>query len=112
MLPTEAPRADGRPLIATIRAVENEPIRRHVVVEGRVQGVFFRDSTRRRAVELGLAGWVRNCTDGAVEAVFQGSPCAVAAAIEWCRTGPPRAHVTAVQEFSEPVEPLTGFTIR
>jgi acylphosphatase len=109
---TEAPPADGRTLIATIPAMESDPIRRRVIVQGRVQGVFFRDSARRRAVELGVAGWVRNCSDGTVEALFQGSPAAVQAAVEWCRTGPPRAHVTAVHEFSEPVEPLTGFTIR
>ena len=63
-------------------------IRRRVVVYGRVQGVFFRDSTRRLAVQHGLAGWVRNRPEGAVEAVFEGELFAVERLVEFCRRGP------------------------
>jgi acylphosphatase len=73
-----------------------------VVVRGRVQGVFFRASCRRRASDLGLAGWVRNRADGAVEAVFEGEPGAVEAMLAWCREGPPDASVEAVDVGEEP----------
>lgn len=71
-------------------------IRAHVVVHGRVQGVFFRAETERTARALGLTGWVRNLSDGTVEAVFEGPAEAVERAIAWCRTGPPYARVSAV----------------
>ena len=71
-------------------------VRAHVVVEGFVQGVFFRDSTRRRARELGLTGWVRNLPDGRVEAVFEGEESAVEAAVAFVREGPPHAQVLHV----------------
>jgi acylphosphatase len=64
--------------------------------------VFFRASCRRRAADLGLAGWVRNRADGAVEAVFEGEPGAVAAMLDWCREGPPDASVEAVDVSEEP----------
>jgi acylphosphatase len=83
-----------------------------VIVDGRVQGVYFRDSTRREALALGLAGWVRNLPDGRVEAVFEGDSLAVAQAVAWSRTGPPRAMVTSVEEFAENPEGLLGFEIR
>jgi acylphosphatase len=66
-------------------------------VSGRVQGVFFRDSTRRRALELGLGGWVRNLPDGRVEAVFHGPRDACEQALEFVRVGPPGARVTDVK---------------
>jgi len=69
----------------------------HCVVRGRVQGVFFRASTKRRANELGLAGWVRNLPDGRVEAVFRGSRSACQRALEFVRTGPPAARVDEVK---------------
>ena len=72
------------------------PVRVRVVVTGRVQGVFFRDSCRDRAQSERVAGWVRNRMDGAVEAEFEGPSAAVDRMIEWCRTGPPRARVEAV----------------
>jgi acylphosphatase len=72
-----------------------------VVVAGRVQGVWFRDSCRQHALAAGVAGWVRNRPDGTVEAVFEGPPDAVAALVAWCRTGPPLARVTRVDEFEE-----------
>src|SRR5919204_4194555 len=70
-------------IAATIRPV----IRRRVVVHGRVQGVFFRDSTRRRAQQHGVAGWVSNRWDGAVEAVFEGEPDAVERLVRFLRGG-------------------------
>jgi acylphosphatase len=74
-----------------------DPSRRvAVVVSGRVQGVFFRASCAREASERGLGGWVRNRPDGTLEAVFEGSPEAVAEMVEWCRVGPPGAIVTLV----------------
>ena len=63
----------------------SERIRRRVVVHGYVQGVFFRDTARRKAAERGVTGWVRNCADGTVEAVFEGDPDAVATLIDWWR---------------------------
>ena len=65
-------------------------IRRRVVVHGRVQGVFFRDSVRRLAERERVAGWARNAPDGTVEAVFEGEPEAVARLVDFCRLGPPR----------------------
>ncbi len=92
---------------------EAEPIRRHVVVSGRVQGVFFRDSTQREARRLGVAGWVRNVDDGTVEAVFEGECGAVKAMVDFCRRGPERARVENVQvDSGEPVEGLRDFEIR
>jgi acylphosphatase len=64
-----------------------------VIVRGRVQGVAFRHYTCRRAQELGVTGWVRNLPDGAVEGLFEGDDGAVAALVEWCRSGPPAARV-------------------
>jgi len=87
-------------------------VRSRVVVGGRVQGVWFRDSTRRMAAELGLAGWVRNLADGSVEAVFEGPAEKVARAVDWARKGPERAVVTSFHESSETPEGLTRFEIR
>jgi len=70
--------------------------RAHVVFHGHVQGVNFRAHCRERALELGLAGWVRNCGDGTVEAVFEGEKEVVEEAIAWNRTSQPRATVTGV----------------
>ncbi|WP_370617936.1 acylphosphatase [Mumia qirimensis] len=65
----------------------------HVVVRGRVQGVFYRDTLRRRADAAGVRGWVRNTEDGAVEALLVGRPTAVDRLIEWMRSGPEDAVV-------------------
>ncbi len=86
--------------------------RRRVVVSGRVQGVFFRDSCRTEAAARKLAGWVRNCSDGAVEAVFEGEPAALSGMIAWCRVGPPRARVDSVEVSEEPPEGEVGFRVR
>ena len=82
------------------------------MVSGRVQGVFFRDTARRRAESAGVAGWVRNTPDGAVEAVFEGDPAAVEQMVEFCRRGPSRAEVTGIEVVDEEPEALSGFEIR
>lgn len=88
-------------------------IARRLVVHGRVQGVWFRDSTRREAERLDVAGWVRNRADGTVEVWAQGDAAAVAALEAWCGHGPPRADVTAVDaEDVAPEAAMRGFAIR
>jgi acylphosphatase len=85
--------------------------RRHVWVTGVVQGVFFRSSTVEKARELGVAGWVRNLSDGRVEAVFEGDPESVEAAVSWCRGGPAHAVVERVDVEEEPPEGLCRFRV-
>jgi acylphosphatase len=87
-------------------------IRRRVVVHGLVQGVFFRDSVRRRALSAQIAGWVRNNPEGSVEAVFEGELEAVDRLIEFCRHGPRGARVDRVVAVEEAVEGLAGFRVR
>ena len=87
-------------------------MRRRVVVHGFVQGVFFRDTTRRLALEHGVSGWVRNTWEGTVEAVFEGRPEAVERLVEFVHRGPSGAHVERVQVFEETDEGLVGFSIR
>jgi len=87
-------------------------IRRRVVVHGLVQGVFFRDSVRRRASSTGVSGWVRNTRDGAVEAVFEGERQAVDALVAFCREGPRGARVSRVDVIDEAAEGLSGFAVR
>jgi acylphosphatase len=82
------------------------------VVHGRVQGVFFRDSTRDEAERRGVAGWVTNRDDGAVEAVFEGDSGAVDAMVAFCREGPSSADVERVEESEEEPEGLSGFDVR
>ena len=87
-------------------------IARHVVVHGRVQGVFFRETTRRRAVRAGVAGWVRNTDDGSVEAWFEGEPDDVEVMLNFAEHGPSGAYVDTVDvETVEPQE-LRGFEVR
>jgi len=84
-----------------------------VVVEGRVQGVLFRESARRRAAELGVRGFVRNLPDGRVEAVFEGSERAVDDAVYFMRKGPPLADVKGVEELPErPTGEFSSFRVR
>jgi acylphosphatase len=87
-------------------------IRRRVIVHGRVQGVFFRDSTRRMAQQRGVAGWVSNRSDGAVEAVFEGDTEAVERLVAFTGEGPRGAQVERVEVSEEEPEGLTGFSIR
>ncbi|HEY2436282.1 MAG TPA: acylphosphatase [Solirubrobacteraceae bacterium] len=82
------------------------------MVQGRVQGVWFRDSIRERADADGVAGWACNRADGAVEAVFEGQPDAVDRLVGFTRTGPTRAEVERVEVSEEEPEGLSGFSIR
>jgi len=69
----------------------------HAIISGRVQGVFFRMETRRAAERFGVNGWVRNCPDGTVEAVFEGESGKVDQMIDWCKKGPPMASVSDIK---------------
>jgi acylphosphatase len=91
---------------------DHDPIRRRATVHGNVQGVFFRDSIRERANAHSVAGWVSNRSDGAVEAVLEGSPEAVQQVLRFLETGPPQATVDHVDVSEEPPEGLTGFSVR
>ncbi len=92
--------------------MDNDRIRSRVLIHGYVQGVFFRDSIRQRARELGVAGWVRNCPDGTVQAVLEGPPDAVHEILQVAKTGPPQASVHRVEVTEEPPEGLSGFSVR
>ena len=87
--------------------------RAHVRISGQVQGVFFRDSTRQKAEELNLAGWVKNLPDGRVEAVFEGPSEKVKEMISWCEEGPQNAAVENVDaDFEGAGGHLSGFEVR
>lgn len=92
--------------------MDGSSIRRRVVVRGDVQGVFFRDSTQEQARHHDVGGWVRNRSDGAVEAVFEGERGAVERMVEFCRSGPSSADVDDVEVSDEPPEGLSGFEVR
>ena len=85
--------------------------RRHVVVHGFVQGVGFRYAVERAARSRGVAGWVKNRADGAVEAVFEGKREDVEALVGLCRRGPRGAEVDGVHVAEEPAEGLAGFRV-
>jgi acylphosphatase len=87
-------------------------MRKRVVVHGSVQGVFFRDTTRRLAQQRDVAGWVRNNRDGTVEAVFEGDEGAVERLVAFAHDGPRGAQVERVEVFDEEPEGLSGFAIR
>ena len=76
-------------------------VRSHIIVKGKVQGVWFRDSTRREAVRLGLYGWVKNCYDRSVEIVVEGPSGQIGKLLEWCQNGPSGARVSEVNEIEE-----------
>jgi acylphosphatase len=88
-----------------------EIVRRRVVVHGRVQGVWFRESARRRADELGIAGWVRNNRDGTVEAEVEGSPDDVAVLVSWFGHGPPGARVERIEAADRDPTGERGFRV-
>ena len=90
----------------------SEPVARRVVVHGTVQGVFFREATRRRAESRGVRGWVRNNEDGTVEAIFEGEPDAVEAMVEFVHEGPRAAQVKHVDVEDAQPEGLEGFQAR
>ncbi|MFI9723550.1 acylphosphatase [Streptomyces sp. NPDC052396] len=87
-------------------------IRKHIVVSGLVQGVYYRDTCRTEAARNGVAGWVRNRTDGTVEAVFEGDGDAVERMVRWAGRGPVRAEVEGVEVRAEEPEGLAGFEVR
>lgn len=86
--------------------------RAHVFVSGKVQGVFYRDTTKKEADKRGVHGWVRNLRDGRVEAVFEGGTKAVEDMVAWCRVGSPLSRPTFVDRKDEAEEGLQGFEIR
>jgi acylphosphatase len=86
-------------------------VRKRIIVHGRVQGVFFRDTTRRTAESRGVSGWVRNNPDGSVEAAFEGAEESVDAMVRFAREGPRGAMVERVDVRDEEPEGLTGFRI-
>jgi len=87
-------------------------IRRRIAVRGHVQGVFFRETTRRRALAAGVAGWVRNTPDGSVEAVFEGEREAVDGLVAFAQEGPRGSRVDWVDIVNEEPEGLAGFEVR
>lgn len=89
-----------------------ERIARRVVVSGTVQGVFFRDSTRKVASRVGVHGWVRNVPDGTVEAHLEGPPTAIDEVVTFMRSGPPHAFVEQVDVSSASLENCPGFVVR
>lgn len=109
-VPASAARTAGTPSGEERATADLRRVR--AVVEGRVQGVWFRDSAREEARGLGVAGWVRNLPNGGVEAVYEGPPAAVAALLAWTERGPERAVVTNLQIHEEPPEGERGFRIR
>ncbi len=96
----------------TSREPETNTIRRRVLVHGHVQGVGFRASCLRRAIDAGLGGWVRNTERGEVEAAFEGPDHDVDALVQWCRRGPSWAQVDGVDITEEPPRGESAFTIR
>jgi len=92
--------------------MNDDRVRKRVVVHGQVQGVFFRDSTQSKAQSRGVDGWVTNRPDGAVEAVFEGPPDAVEAMVSFARSGPRSADVQDIEVSDEEPEGLSGFNVR
>lgn len=90
----------------------DQNVRRRVIAHGRVQGVFFRDSTRQRARAHGVSGWVCNRDDGAVEAVLEGPAEAVERVVRFLETGPPHANVERLEVEDQQPEGLSGFEVR
>jgi acylphosphatase len=86
-------------------------VRRRVLVEGRVQGVWYRASAEREAIRLDLAGVARNLNDGRVEMIVEGPINAVDAFVAWARIGPPRAQVTGIEIEGLPVTGQQGFRV-
>ena len=92
---------------------DDDRTRARVRISGRVQGVFFRDSTREKAEELGLSGHVMNTPDGDVEAVFEGPEESIEEMVRWCGQGPPQASVENVDvDYEPPGDDPKGFEVR
>lgn len=93
--------------------IADDKERAHVYISGDVQGVAFRDSTRQKAEELDLNGWVKNMPDGRVEALFEGPANAVQEMLDWCKEGPSQATVEDVDaEHESSEEDPEGFEVR
>ena len=92
--------------------MSGDAVARRVVVRGRVQGVFFRDSARDAASSRGVGGWIRNRDDGTVEAWFEGPDDAVTSMVEWTRSGPSRAEVDTIEVVEVDPKGLDGFEVR
>jgi acylphosphatase len=112
-----SPRHCALPVGGTLVAVSDRQdpshaVARRVVVRGRVQGVWFRESTREAAERAGVRGWVCNRPDGSVEAHLEGSPAGVDQVVAFMRAGPPRAAVQHLDEREAPAEQHRGFTVR
>jgi acylphosphatase len=87
-------------------------VRKHLLVSGRVQGVFYRDTCRRVATAAGVAGWASNRPDGRVEVVLEGDPDAVDEVVRWCRAGTEYSRVDDVEVTDESPQEESGFSIR
>ena len=81
----------------------------HILISGKVQGVWFRESMRQEALQQGATGWVRNLADGRVEAMVCGDTAIIDKMLEWARRGPPLARVTGVETEQIPDQPFAGF---
>ena len=92
--------------------MSDDTIACQLTVRGRVQGVFFRDSVRREAQRLGVAGWAANLPDGSVEVVLEGRPSDVRELLSYCERGPRRAEVTHVEVHARTPQGLRGFAVR
>ncbi len=91
----------------------DDVVRRHLLVSGKVQGVWFRESTRRQAVACGVAGWVRNLPDGRVEIEVEGPRSSVAALVRWAHEGPDHARVDGIEQHEiEPSGTARVFSVR
>ena len=87
--------------------------RAHLLISGRVQGVWFRGSTKQQADNLELTGWVRNCESGDVEAIVEGTDAAIDKFLSWCRTGPTMARVTGIKiDFGDYRNEFHGFSVQ
>jgi acylphosphatase len=84
----------------------------HLLINGKVQGVFYRATARQKAELLGIRGWIRNTADGDVEAVVSGGEYQVSQFVQWCRKGPPRAAVTNVSITAMAEESFESFEVR
>ncbi len=99
-------------MVLNEEAVKREKIRTHVFVSGRVQGVYFRKSTKKKAKKLNVFGWVRNLSDGRVEAIFEGEENMVEQIIDWCKKGPVFAKVEDMEAIKEEYKgEFSGFEV-
>ncbi len=86
-------------------------VHKQITIQGRVQGVFFRASTKEMADKLGIAGQVRNLPDGSVWIAAESEESAMESFIAWCRQGPPRAQVTGLRLIDAPIQHYKGFEV-